>query len=306
MRVAVIGQAAFAAKALDALKSRGEEIVHVFAPPDAPSGKPDPLKARALELGVPLSQPRSFKSDEVYGQFRALDADLAVLAFVTLIVPERILYAPRLSAICFHPSLLPRHRGASAVNWALIHGDTETGITWFWPDRGIDTGPVLLQRAVAVAPDDTTGSLYFNRLFPLGIETLVEAVDLIKCGKAPRIQQDESRATYEPPCRDEHARADFSRTASEVYNLVRGCDPQPGGFAVLGEARLRLYDVRLEAQISKEAAGTVIAIDEAAMRIALNGATMAVRKVRLEPSAGKMAPRQLAEKGLLEVGNRLA
>lgn len=305
MRIVLIGQAAFAAKAVDALKSNGEEIVHVFAPVDAPSGKPDPLKAKALELGIPLSQPRSFKSDEVYDEFRTLGADLAVLAFATLIVPERILKTPRLGSICFHPSLLPRHRGASAVNWALIQGDAETGITWFWPDSGIDTGPILLQRTVAVTPDDTTGSLYFNSLFPLGIETLVEAVDLIKAGKAPRIRQDESRATYEPPCRDQHARVDFSRSAFEVYNLVRGCDPQPGAFAMLGEAQLRLYDAQLEERISKGAPGAVVAIDETAMRLALSGATLAVRRTKLGPSAAKVAPRELAEKNLLKVGDRL-
>ena len=123
MRIALIGQAAFAERALEVLHSRGEEIVHVFAPPDPPSGRPDPLKSKALELGLALSQPRSFKGDDAYRHFQSLDADLAVLAFVTIIVPERILYAPRYKSICFHPSLLPRRRGASAINWAIIEGD---------------------------------------------------------------------------------------------------------------------------------------------------------------------------------------
>jgi len=203
LRIALLGQAAFAEKALAALVDHGDEIVQVFAPPDPPAGKPDALAAKARALGLPLSQPKSFKNDAAFEQFKALDADLAILAFVTLIVPERILYAPRYKSICFHPSLLPRHRGASGINWAIIAGDAETGVTWFWPDKGIDTGPILIQKRVPIGENDTVGSIYFNTLFPMGIDAMVEAVDLIKAGHAPAIVQDESRATYEPPCRDE-------------------------------------------------------------------------------------------------------
>jgi methionyl-tRNA formyltransferase len=299
MRIALIGQAAFAERALEVLDSRGEEIVHVFAPPDPPSGRPDPLKIKAIELGVPLSQPASFRGEGALEQFRALDADLAVMAFVTIIVPERILYAPRHRSICFHPSLLPRHRGASAINWAIIQGDAVTGVTWFWPDKGIDTGPILIQRSTPITDADTVGSIYFNQLFPLGIETMVEAVDLIKTGRAPVIVQDESHATYEPPCRDEHARLNFSRPAREVFNLVRGCDPQPGAYANLDGERLRLYDAVLKEERGQGTPGTIMAVDAAGMRIALQDGTMTVRRVRLEPNARKVAPHELAGDGRL-------
>jgi methionyl-tRNA formyltransferase len=293
LRIILIGQAAFAEKALETLVSHGEEIVHVFAPPDPPSGRPDPLKAKALELGLPLSQPASFRGDAAFEHFKSLNADLAIMAFVTIIVPERILYAPRFKSICFHPSLLPRHRGASAINWAIIQGDAETGVTWFWPDKGIDTGPILIQRRVPIEEGDTTGSLYFNRLFPLGIETMIEAGDLIRAGKAPATAQDERLATYEPICRDEHAKLDFGKPAREVYNLLRGCDPQPGAFASVAGKKLRLYEAALEAAAPDAPAGTIIGIDGSAMRIALSGATLAVKRVRLEPSPKKVAPNEL-------------
>jgi methionyl-tRNA formyltransferase len=299
VRIALIGQAAFAERALEVLHSRGEEIVHVFAPPDPPGGRPDPLKAKALALGVPLSQPATFKSDEAYDKFRALDAELLVMAFVTLIVPERILYTPRYKSICFHPSLLPRHRGASAINWTLIMGDAAAGVSWFWPDKGIDTGPILLQRSEPIRDEDTVGSLYFNRLFPLGIETMVEAIELIKAGGAPAIAQDESLATYEPPCRDEHAKIDFARSAREVFNLVRGCDPQPGAYAQASGERLRLYEPILENRRSESPPGTVVSIDTTGMRVALAGATMMVRRVRFDSSAKKVAPQELAACGRL-------
>ncbi len=305
MRIALIGQAAFAEQVLERLHGRGEEIVHVFAPPDAPGGRPDRLKAKAAALGLPLSQPKSFKGDAAFEHFKALGAELAILAFVTIIVPERVLYEPRLKSICFHPSLLPRHRGASAINWAIIHGDAETGVTVFWPDKGIDTGPIIIQKRTEIAEHDTTGSLYFNRLFPMGVDAVIESVDLIKAGQAPAIAQDESLATYEPPCRDEHAKVDFAKPAREVYNLVRGCDPQPAAYAMLGDKRLRLHEPAFDRSPSDRAPGTIISVDESGMRIALDRATMVVKRVRLEPGAKKVAPGELVSSGELRAGSIL-
>ncbi|HLH77501.1 MAG TPA: formyltransferase family protein, partial [Candidatus Binataceae bacterium] len=168
MRIVLIGQAAFAVKALEEIERQGDEIVHVFAPADR-GGRVDPLVLRARDRGLAFSQPASFRGEAAFQQFASLNADLAILAFATIIVPERILYQPRYKSICFHPSLLPRHRGASAINWAIINGDRESGVTWFWPDKGIDTGPILIQKTVPIGPADTTGTLYFNSLFPLGI-----------------------------------------------------------------------------------------------------------------------------------------
>jgi len=305
LRIALLGQAAFAEKALAALVDHGDEIVQVFAPPDPPAGKPDALAAKARALGLPLSQPKSFKNDAAFEQFKALDADLAILAFVTLIVPERILYAPRYKSICFHPSLLPRHRGASGINWAIIAGDAETGVTWFWPDKGIDTGPILIQKRVPIGENDTVGSIYFNTLFPMGIDAMVEAVDLIKAGHAPAIVQDESRATYEPPCRDEHAKIDFAKPAREVFNLIRGCDPQPGAFANVGEEHVRLYEAGYSASKPDAAPGTIVAIDAEGMKIALAGATLTIKRARVDPNPKKVAPGELAAAGEIGVGAKL-
>ena len=305
MRISLLGQAAFAEKALTALVAHGDEIVHVYAPPDSAAGKADPLTAKARAMGLPLSQPKSFKNDAAFDHFKALDADLAILAFVTLIVPERILYAPRYKSICFHPSLLPRHRGASGINWAIIEGDAETGVTWFWPDKGIDTGPILVQKRVPIAETDTVGSIYFNTLFPMGIDAMVEAVDLIKSGNAPAIVQDESKATYEPPCRDEHAKLDLAKPAREVFNLIRGCDPQPGAFANLGEKRLRLYEATFSAGNSDAEPGTIVAIDANGMKIALAGGTISVKRARIDPNPKKVAPAELAASGEVSIGTKL-
>ena len=304
MRIILIGQAAFAEKTLDKLVGKGEEVLAVFCPPDAPGGRLDPVKQRALQLRIPVHQSRTLKGPEVREQFMALQADLAILAFVTQIVPLPVFNAPRLGSICFHPSLLPKYRGGSAINWTLIKGETKTGISLFWVDEGIDTGPILLQKEARIDPDDTAGTLYFNTLFPLGVEAIGEAVDLIKAGNPPRLPQDESRANYDPLCRDEHARIDWSRPAQEVYNLIRGCDPQPGAHAIWQGKMVRFYDCRLRREASSAAPGQVVEIGEESMSVAVPGGTIIAKRVRGE--GGKIAAAEFAKQAGLGVGAQLA
>lgn len=303
MRIILIGQAAFAEKSLDTLRSKGEDILAVFCPPDRTPDRFDPVKKRALALDVPVYQQRSMKGPEVLERFQALDADLAVLAFVTQIVPPPVFNAPKLGSICFHPSLLPKYRGGSAINWTLINGETKTGISWFWVDEGIDTGPLLVQKEATIGPEDTTGTLYFDKLFPLGIEALGEAVGLIEAGDPPRIVQDESQANYDPLCRDEHAEIDWSRPAQQVFDLIRGCDPQPGAFCQWQSGKLRLYDCRLQPAEGGAAAGQVVSVDGGTVGIALNGGTLTVGKMRGE--GGKAAAAEVAGTVGLGVGARL-
>jgi methionyl-tRNA formyltransferase len=303
MRIILVGQAAFAEKALDKLVGKGDEVAAVYCPPDPPSGKFDPVKQKAIQLGIPVRQHKSLKAPEVREEFLALNADLAILAFVTQIVPQQVFSVPRLGSICFHPSLLPKYRGASAINWALIKGESVTGLTLFWVDQGIDTGPILLQKEVKVDPDETTGSLYFNKIFPLGIEAISEAVELIKTGNPPRIVQDESKATYDPPCRDEHAKIDWSKPALEIYNLIRGCDPQPGAHTIWQGKMVRIFDARLQKGANSAAAGQVTGIGGEEITIALNGGTLTVKRMRGE--GAKISGAEFAKQVDLKVGDRL-
>jgi methionyl-tRNA formyltransferase len=299
----LIGQAAFAENTLDKLISRGEEIVAVYCPLDPPNGKFDSVKQKALQLGIPVRQHKSLKAPEVREEFLALNPDLAILAFVSQIVPQEVFSVPRLGSICFHPSLLPKYRGASAINWALIKGESVTGLSIFWVDPGIDTGPVLLQKEVQIDPDDTTGSLYFNKIFPLGIEAIAEAVDLIHQGNPPRIAQDESKATYDPPCRDKHAKIDWSKPAQEVYNLIRGCDPQPGAHTTWQGKTVRIFDARLQPGNNSGCPGEVTDIGAEAVSIALNGGTLAVKRMRGE--GAKISGAEFAKQVDLKVADWL-
>ena len=300
MRIVLIGQAAFGAKTLEALSSGGENIIAVYTPPEKPGAKPDPLKDLAQSKAIPVYQPQTYKNDQVFAEYQALSPDLTILAFVTDIIPARYFEAPTRGAICYHPSLLPRHRGASAINWAVIMGDTRTGLTIFWPDGGIDTGPILLQKEIAIGPNDTTGSLYFNHLFPMGIEAIIESVNLIKEGKAPKITQDEAGATYEPPCDDKVAAIDWKKPAHEIFNLVRGCDPQPGAYTYWNGEKLRFYGAALEIEATAETPGTVIGISEKGMRIALGGGGLVVSSVRGATGGKVAASAWCTEKGVEE------
>ncbi len=302
MKVVLVGQAAFAARVLDGLLDRRHEIVAVYCPPDPPGAKPDAVKERALALGVPVQQHASLKPPVVEAEFARLDADLGVLAYVTQIVPPRVFEKPRFGSICFHPSLLPRYRGGSAINWQIINGERDTGVSVFWVDAGIDTGPVLLQKRAAIGPDDTAGSLYYNTLFPLGVEAVLEAVDLVAAGTAPRQAQDESEASYDPLCRDEHAIIDWAMPVDRVYNLIRGCDPQPGAYTLLRGEKLRLYECRA-ARGAVARPGIVEEVSPDGLLIGATGGAIRAQKVR--SGVRKVAAAEFAAATGVRVGTQL-
>lgn len=302
MRIVCIGQAAFGEKVLQALIERGEEVIGVYTPPDIP-GKTNPLKQLALQSGLPIFQPRLMRAPEVYDEYIKLKPDLNIMAFVTSILPDSILNYPRIGTIQYHPSLLPKHRGGSAINWAIINGETKTGITVFWPDRRIDTGPILLQKEAEISPDDTVGSLYFNKLFPLGIEAIVESIELIKKGIAPRIPQDESQATYEPLCTEKHARINWSEAANKTYNLIRGTNPQPGAITYFRKKRLKVFDSELLADGKDGIPGEIVNITGDGFVIAVKKGNILIKKVQVQGSPKRRASEFAQEVGL-KVGDR--
>jgi methionyl-tRNA formyltransferase len=304
LRLALFGQAAFARDALMRLAAAGHEIVAVYAPP--PSGRPDPLVEEAERRGLPCLRREQFRRHgagipEVVEEYRRLGAELNVMPFTTSILPLEILEAPRYGSLCFHPSLLPRYRGGAALAWQIILGERESGVTIFRPDAGVDTGPIVVQRGgVAVEDTDTAGSLYFRKLYPLGLEALLEAVAAVAEGTARPVPQDESRATFQGLVTDEVARIDWSRPARELDRLVRGCDPQPGAHAGFAGERLRLHDARLLPADPGAPPGTVLGFEGEAVRLALLGGCLEVGRVRL--GAGPKLP---AAHAGLRPGDRL-
>jgi len=308
MRIVVHGQQAFGKAVLEALLKRGDEVVAVYAAPEKPGQKIDPLKEAALAAGLPVHQPVSYRKPEVWEQFRALAPDLQVMAYVTLFVPEEFLKIPSQGSIQYHPSLLPKFRGPSSINWPIIKGETETGLSIFWPDNGLDTGDILLQKKTPISPDDTLGSVYFDRLFPMGVAATLEAVDLVKAGKAQRVKQDESRASYEGWCSADNSRIDWGKPWAQIYNLIRGSNPQPGAWTLHDGKKLQIFDSKpLPAKQPSGIAGKmgeVVAIDAESFTVACADGRIRVFRVRAA-DGGKVGAAEFAAAAMLVVGTRL-
>ncbi len=301
MRIVVHGQQAFGKAVLEGLLERGENVVGVFCAPDKEGRPEDPLKTLALEKGLPLHQPASWKTEEAAELMRSFDADVCIMAYVTLFVPQNVLDVPRLGTFQYHPSLLPLHRGPSSINWPIIMGETKTGLTIFWPDEGLDEGPVLLQKEVEIGPDDTLGSLYFNHLFPMGVAAMLESLDLVRDGKAPRVDQDHSKATYESWCRKADAEIDWAKPVDEVYNLIRGTNPQPGAWTTLNGQEVKVFDsTKIAASGSP---GEVVAVSDEGVAVAAADGGILVKKVR-PAGAGKIAASEFAAAAGVAVGSR--
>lgn len=313
MRIAIIGQAAFGAAVYQRLRAVGHTIGGVCTPPA--TGRPDPLAEAARAEGVAVVQASRWQRQgkieaDVFRRYRATEPELNVMAFVTQIIPAAVLNHPRQGTIQFHPSLLPKHRGRSAINHAILQGEEETGLTIFWVDEGIDTGPILLQRHCPIGENDSVNSLYRERLFPLGVDAIAEAVRLVAVGSAPRLPQEERLATYEPPWEGEVARIDWALPTAQVHNFIRGSDRQPGAWSTLGGDKITLYGSR-KATAEAGPAGSVARIGEAGLVIRCGDATTvgsgAVQIETVLAAGGKAVPAaEWARSAGVEVGAQFA
>ena len=244
MKIAIIGQQDFGKAVLEAFLSRGDKVAGVFCAPEKEGAKPDPLKKAALEKGLVVFQFKSLRDKEAHDALRGLEADLGIMAFVLQFAPQDFVNIPKHGTIQYHPSLLPKYRGPSSINWPIIRGDTGTGLTIFRPTDGLDEGPVVLQKETPIGPDDTLGSVYFDRLFPMGVAAMLEAADLVLAGGHREAVQDEALASYEGWCRSAEAKINWANHVDFVHNLIRGCNPAPGAWTMLGGKTVQIYDCR--------------------------------------------------------------
>ena len=302
MRLIVHGQQAYGKSVLESILDKGvDEVVAVYCAPDKEGRPLDPIKEFAQEKGLPIYQPESYKNPAVWEQMASHEADLCVMAYVLLFVPEEALNVPKYGSIQYHPSLLPWHKGPSSINWPIIMGKKETGLSIFWPDNGLDTGPILLQKVVEIEADDTLGSVYFNKLYPLGVEAMMESIELVRDGSAPREVQDPEAGSYEGWCRKDDVCIDWSKPGAEVYNLIRGANPQPGAWTTFNGAEVKVFDSR-KVEGSGEA-GRVLAVDDAGIKVATGDGAVLIMKVRAD--AGKLAANEFAAAAGLGVGSTL-
>jgi len=303
MRLIVMGQQAFGKDVLEKLLEAGtDEIVAVYCEPDR-EGKPvDPIKEFALEKGLPVLQPAHFKDQVTIDELAAFNADLMVMAFVNVFVPEAARDTPKYGSICFHPSLLPLHRGPSAVNWPIIMGSNKSGYSWFYPSDGLDEGGVLLQWECEIGPDDTVIDLYFKKIYPSAVDSVLDVCDLYRAGNPPHMEQDESSATYERRCTTKHSHIDWNKPVKQVYDLIRGTNPAPGSWTTLNGDKVSIYDsVRVEGD---GISGRVVDMSDAGITVQCIGGRILVKRVK--PEGGeKQAASAWAESIGLSVGDNI-
>lgn len=301
MRIVVHGQQAFGRAVLEKLLERGENVVAVCTAPDKEGRPMDPLKELAVEKGLPVHQPASWKTDEALELMKSFDADVCMMAYVLLFVPSPVLDVPRHGSFQYHPSLLPMHRGPSSINWPIATGATKTGLTIFWPDDGLDEGPVLLQKTCDIGPDETLGDVYFNKLFPMGVDAMIESLDLVRDGKAPRIEQNLDEGSYESWFGKKEAALDWTQPAASVYNVIRAANPQPGAWTTHNGTELKIFNAT-RGEGSGEP-GEIIAVDDGGFEVAADGGSIKVARVRAD--GGKVAAAEYAAAAGLKVGDRL-
>jgi methionyl-tRNA formyltransferase len=289
MKIAIIGQQDFGKAVLEAFLARGDTVAGVFVAPEKEGAKPDPMKVAAQEKGLKLYQFPSLKSPEATQAMKDLGADIGIMAFVLQFAPQEFVNIPKHGTIQYHPSLLPKYRGPSSINWPLIKGDRKTGLTIFRPTDGLDEGPVILQKETEISENDTLGTVYFDRLFPLGVKAMLEAADLVVAGRHKEVKQDEAQASYEGWCRANEVKINWNNHVDFIHDTIRGGDPAPGAWTTIGGKKLQLFGskkhlVRTFGAV-KGKLGEVTDIGPESMRITAQGGQVEVSKVK--PEEGK-------------------
>ena len=304
MRLVVHGQQAFGKAVLERLLEREENIVAVCTAPDK-EGKPmDPVKELALEKGLAVHQPASWKTPEALELMQSFEADVCIMAYVLLFIPQPVLDAPRLGSFQYHPSMLPMHRGPSSINWPIAMGATRTGLSIFWPNEGLDEGPILIQKECDIGPDETLGDIYFNKLFPMGVDAMIEALDLVKAGTAPRQVQNLDEGSYESWFGKVQSEIDWQKSAAEIYNTVRAANPQPGAWTKVNGATLQIFDSRLVDNVGGEAGVVAASSDEGILVSAGDNAGVLISRVRPAGEA-KISAVEYAVASEIKVGDHL-
>ncbi len=296
MRVAIVGQQDFGKAVLEAFLARGDEVAAVFCAPEKEGARPDALRAAAQEKGLKVRQFKSLRAPEAAQAMAEARADIGIMAFVLQFAPQEFVNIPKHGTIQYHPSLLPKFRGPSSINWPLIKGETETGLSIFRPSDGLDEGAVILQKRTRVSADDTLGTIYFERLFPMGVAAMLEAADLVVAGQHKETVQDETQASYEGWCREAEARINWATHVDYIHNLIRGCDPAPGAWTTHNGEKLQLFGskkhlVRTFAAV-KGKIGEVTAVSATSMFITAQGGQVEVAKAKLG-SGKKVSPSDL-------------
>jgi methionyl-tRNA formyltransferase len=309
VRTIFFGSPEFAVPCLEALHDISNVAV-VVSQPDRPAGRglamrPPAVKKRALELGLEVWQPTKVRTEEFADKLRALDADVAVVVAYGRIVPRAVLDAPTAGCINVHASLLPRWRGAAPIQWSIVHGDEETGVTLMQMDEGMDTGPILATASTPIARDDDAATLSV-RLSKMGAELLREQLPRYVAGDLTPQPQEEAAATMAPLLNKEHGRIDWNKSARAVHNQIRGMNPWPGAHTILGERRIKVHRT-IASTLDPEGAapGQVIALDPEGILVACTDGTLEIQELQ-ESGRKRVDAHSFASGRGVSVGDRFS
>lgn len=306
MRVIFMGTPGFALPSLEVLRARGEDLIAVVTQPDRPHGRghvltPPPIKVAALRAGIPIKQPEKVRHPEFLEWVRSAAPDLIVVVAFGQILPKTLLEIPQQGCINVHASLLPKYRGAAPIAWAIIRGETETGITTIQMDPGMDTGPMLLRRSMPIRPDDTAETLG-QRLASLGAETLGETLDMLKAGRLSPTPQDSSRATLAPMLKKEDARINWRQPAAAIDAFVRGLAPWPGAWTLHAGEVWHIWRVRVQPEPGE--AGVVLRADGAGITVGAGEGSVLITELQT-PGKRRLAAREYLAGHAIKPGVRL-
>ena len=291
MRIVLHGQQAFGQTVLERLLERGEDVVAVCCAPTK-EGKPeDPLVELAREKGLPVHQPASWKTPEALELMKSFNADVCMMAYVLLFVPQEVRDAPTYGTFQYHPSLCPEHRGPSSINWPIAMGKTRTGLSIFWPNDGLDEGPMMLQKTCEIGPDETLGDVYFKKLFPMGVDAMIEGLDLVKAGVIIKHDQRLEDGSYESWFGKASAEINWSKPAVDVYNTIRAANPAPGAWTTIFGSELKIFDCALVDGTGVR--GEVVAVGVEGVTVQAEGGRILIKRVR-PAGGGKMAASEWA------------
>jgi methionyl-tRNA formyltransferase len=283
-KVVFMGTPQFAVPTLNALHESRHEIAAVVTQPDRPKGRgrkvaPPPVKERALALGYSVHQPESVKSKKVYQTLSDLDPDVFVVVAFGQIIPKRLLLLPKRCAVNLHASLLPKYRGPAPIQWAIINGDKETGVTSMCMDEGTDTGDIFLSEKVGIAATDTSATLH-DKLSRAGARLMIETLDGLANGSIRSTPQDSSRASYAPLLSKKNGHIDWKRPAIELANLIRGLTPWPGAFTFCGDMRLKILKADPMDIETDQPPGTVLSAFPGELRIATGKGALLIQEIQ--------------------------
>jgi len=285
-RIIFMGTPDFALPALHKLLNGPDQVVAVITQPDRPKGRgkklsSPPVKLAAEQAGIPVLQPAKIRTEEFLDTLKGYSPDLIIVAAYGRILPRAILSLPPLGCINIHGSLLPRHRGAAPIQWAIIHGDSEAGVTIMQMDADMDTGDILLSAAIPLTDDETAGSL-FDKLADLGGTTLAQALDMLRLDQLFPIEQNHNLATSSPPLSKEDGCLNWNKPALELHRLIRGLDPWPAAYSFIDGQRFRLFAPELVHRECERPAGTLILADQQGLLIATAKDCLRIKEIQPE------------------------